>query len=82
MEPHPVDVVVLYPAFFEALADVFALLVEQGLEIYPLEGQWYWRWRTMRLAASCGSPTMGAALATALAMRLQSSYPAGSAEVN
>jgi hypothetical protein len=71
MQSHPLDVVVLLPAFGETLMRIFEVLLEQGLEVYPADGQWFWRWRVYRVEATVGVATMEEAFAAALTARLQ-----------
>lgn len=82
MPEHALDVVGLFPALCEALSDIMVVLVEQGLEIYPREGRWYWCWRTYHTEAAYGTETMGEALAAALTFRLRVPPTPTSATVN
>ncbi len=41
MDSHPLDVVVLLRGFCAALTHVFEMLVEQGLEVYLQDDQWF-----------------------------------------
>ncbi|MFP4436607.1 MAG: hypothetical protein ACLFVO_05120 [Chloroflexaceae bacterium] len=82
MKPHPVDVVVLFPGFFEALTQVFEMLVEQGLEVYPQNGQWFWRWRTCRTEGHQAYASLGEAVAAALLFRLRTPYSSDDLPMN
>jgi len=70
MQTHPLDVVLL-PAFGDTLTQIFDVLVEHGLEVYPHAGQWFWRWRAYHVEAAAGAGSMGEAFAAALEFRLR-----------
>jgi hypothetical protein len=71
MQLHPLDVVVMLPAFGDTVAQIFDVLLAQGLEVYPHDGLWFWRWRAYHMGSSTGVETMGDAFAAALTFRLQ-----------
>ena len=71
MHTHPLDVMVLFPAFADTLIELFEVLSAHGLEVYPHEGQWFWRWRSYSMEATSGATSMGEAVAAALTFRLQ-----------
>jgi hypothetical protein len=71
MRTHPLDVVVLLPAFGDTLLQIFDVLLAQGLEVYPHEGKWFWRWRAYHAEAATGTESMADAFAAALTFRLQ-----------
>jgi hypothetical protein len=71
MQTHPLDVVVLLPAFGDSLSQIFDVLIEHGLEVYPQDGQWFWRWRAYHVESAAGTGSMGAAFAAAPEFRLR-----------
>mgnify|MGYP005852407925 CR=1 FL=1 len=82
MDSHPLDVVVLLPGFYAALTHVFEMLVEQGLEVYLQDDQWFWRWRPYGIAGQHGYASMGEAVAAALVLRLRQPYPVSGLPMN
>lgn len=61
----------MLPAFSDALAEIIDVLLAHGLEVYPHDGQWFWRWRAYHVESTTGVATMAEAFATALTFRLQ-----------
>lgn len=44
-EPNQHSIAEWFPAVVGAVSTIIEDLVEQGLEVYPRNGQWAWRWR-------------------------------------
>lgn len=69
-QAHQLDIALWFPAVTRALAEFMQMMIDDGLELFPRDGNWCWRWRLFNTQSAHGFPELHTAIIDAMAFRL------------